>query len=138
MIRDKKLNLNNYSIGQLINKADMASKDRSFFLAETLIKEAIKQKPDDPYIYSKLCDILRMSEKPKKALKATDDLPFKKNLPFLTSRAAAMCDLGMYKRASREIAPVLAEGYSCSKVSALRIVKRIKRNAPGVYKVKGY
>jgi len=89
--------------------------------------------PEDPAALSVLCSSLRKLGKPEEALERTKDYKYH-NAALLTSRAAAMCDLGLWKEAKHEVCIALAISKDDSeKAEVFNVVKRIKDAAPYLY-----
>ena len=78
-----------------------------------------------------LCSVLRKQGAPEKALHETEASPHLPYSPLLTSRAAAMCDLGMWEAAKREVVRVLAMPGDHD--GAFEVVHRIKASRPDLY-----
>lgn len=99
--------------------------------AEALIRRALKLSPGHLGALAMLCSTLRARRKPSQALQETE--PWKKHSygPLLTSRAAALCDLGRWVEAKKTISRVLAMG---SSDEAWSVVRRIKKARPDLYR----
>jgi hypothetical protein len=78
-----------------------------------------------------LCSAFRAQNAPERALEETEAHRQVSYPPLLTSRAGAMCDLGMWEEAKREIARVLAQPVDHS--DAFLVVHRIKAARPDLY-----
>ena len=74
-----------------------------------------------------LCSTLRALGKPAEAVRVTEQWHNTNYGPLLTSRAAALCDLGEWRAAKRIIARVHNSD------SAASVVGRIKRARPDLY-----
>jgi tetratricopeptide (TPR) repeat protein len=83
-----------------------------------------------------LCSILRETHRPEEALAVAERFRGSGYPPILTSRAAALCDLGRWEEAIRQIRQVLAIGMrtGTSSGEALAVYSRIKAGAPGLLK----
>jgi len=129
----KEVENSNYTVEELIKKADIEKNSKNFVIAERYIKKAISKSPENLMLYAKLCSFLRELGKPEEALAETEKIKNYKNSALSISRAGAMCDLGRYLEAKKEIAPILASGSTRSKEYAFFIVNRIKKEAPELY-----
>ncbi len=100
-------------------------------LAEQHIWEVMAKDPERSDTRSTLCSILRAKGEPQRALDETAKFTAKGNPPLLTSRAAAMCDLGRWEDAKKEVGRALAIQDS---PEAFEVVRRIKRERLDLYK----
>ena len=99
--------------------------------AEALIRRALKLSPGHLGALAMLCSTLRARHKPMQALNETEQWKSADYPPLLTSRAAALCDLGRWVEARQTIARVLAMGGSDE---AWSVVHRIKKVRPDLYR----
>jgi tetratricopeptide (TPR) repeat protein len=100
--------------------------------AHRLAHRAHALRPDHAGTAAVLCSILRDLGRPSEALSVAD--PFRRTgyRPVLTSRAAALCDLGHWDDALRQIRQVFAIGRGKGSRESLAVYGRIKANAPGL------
>lgn len=94
-----------------------------YFIELILLKE-----PGDPATLAVLCSLLRKIGNPKEALKRTENYSYPNGALF-TSRAAAMCDLGLWEDAYYVIVKAL-EMPSRNRQEAWNVFKRIKEARP--------
>jgi hypothetical protein len=83
-----------------------------------------------------LCSVLRDSGRPEEALAIADRFSRSSYPPILTSRAAALCDLGRWQEALQQIRQVLAIGMKSrgeGSSEALAVHGRIKASAPELF-----
>lgn len=96
------------SVPLLIKYAREAKEMGSLKLAEELTERALATEPRNPYAIALLSSVFRNQRQPRKAVEITNDLPNTcQTAAVLTSRAAALCDLGMSAEAERTIRKVL-------------------------------
>jgi hypothetical protein len=62
-----------------------------------------------------------------------EDFAGSKYEPLLTSRAAALCDLGRWEDANRQIRRVIAISNDPEQEEAHNVLKRIQQNAPELF-----
>jgi len=110
---------------------DKSALSVSIYIMEELI---LPKNPGDSATLSVLCSLLRKIGKPQEALEKTKNYSYP-SAPLLTSRAAAMCDLELWKEAKHEVGRALAMIKNNSdKQEAFNVVIRIKEAAPYLYK----
>lgn len=118
------------SVGrELLRDAARAREDGRLARAESLIRRFLKTHPHDQGARSFLCSVLR--ERGQPALALLEAIPMK-GLPgpmLRTTRAAAWCDLGEWKRARDEIALAIASGHP-REPHTMRVLKRIRSVRP--------
>ena len=117
-------------IGLLIKRAVNARDWSQYSRSEKLARRILKLKPSNQPALAILCATLRAGGYPQKALDETDGY---KNLPcppLLTSRAAALCDLGRWEEAKKTVGRSLAISQSGE---AYSVVNRIKAARPDLY-----
>ncbi len=114
----------------LLDHAKAAARAGQMTRAERLVRKALEIQPGHGGAAAVLSSVLRQRRAPDRALQETEHCRDPRNLPLLTSRAAAYCDLGRWEEAKREIAPVLAQGDADG---ALAVVRRIKAARPDLY-----
>lgn len=113
-------------IKRAVNARDWLQYSRS----EKLARRILQLEPSNQPALAILCAALRARGFPQKALTETDDY---KNLPYpvlLTSRAAALCDLGRWEEAKKTVGRSLAINKS---EEAYSVVNRIKSEKPDLY-----
>jgi tetratricopeptide (TPR) repeat protein len=98
-----------------------------------IIEYILNKTPNESATLSILCSLLRKIGKPEEAIKRTNNYNLS-NAALLTSRAAAMCDLGQWENAKKEVGRALAiiKGNN-GKHEAFNVVNRIKENRPDLY-----
>jgi len=103
--------------------------------ALNLAKRALKTKPNNDFAATIVCSILRSMNRSEEALKLANTLIQSGStcLPLLTSRAAALCDLGRWSEALRLIRQVLAKSGRKNNGEALLVWSRIKSFAPHLF-----
>ena len=114
----------------LIKRAVNARNWLQYGRSEKLARRILKLEPSNQAALAILCATLRAGGFPQKALTETDDY---KNLPYpvlLTSRAAALCDLGRWEEAKKTVNRSLAIHKSGE---AYSVVNRIKAAKPNLY-----
>lgn len=134
-IANKEIDLSNLENKELTTLAsnfkDADAPGISLYIIENLI---LTKDPKDSFALSVLCSLLRKLGKPKEALEKTKNNSGQSTALF-TSRAAAMCDLGLWKEAHDEVGRALGkEKDPQKKIEAFNVVKRIKEAAPYLYK----
>jgi hypothetical protein len=115
---------------ELLRRAKMARDRLQYKRAERLARRAHDLRPDDVRIASVLCSVLREACKPRESLELADRFRDSGYAPLLTSRAAALCDLGRWAEALTQIRAVLAAGKS---EPAQAVYQRIRTVAPEVF-----
>lgn len=130
---DRLFTVDTGNVDELLERVDEEKEALNLDIAEDYVRKAIGLNPKNFEAYAKLCSVLRANGRPEQALKETEKFRSGKNFSLLTSRAAAMCDLDLYEKAKKELGPVLARAKGESKMIALMVVNRIKKEAPWVY-----
>lgn len=114
----------------LIERAVNARNWLQYSRSEKLARRILKLEPSSQPALAILCAALRARGFPQEALAETDDY---KGLPYpalLTSRAAALCDLGRWEEAKKTVGRSLAISNS---EEAHSVVNRIKAAKPDLY-----
>ena len=114
----------------LIKRAVNARNWRQYSRSEKLARRIIELEPSNQPALAILCATLRARGYPQKALDETDDYKNVQNPPLLTSRAAALCDLGRWEEAKKTVGRSLAIRES---EEAYSVVNRIKATRPDLY-----
>jgi tetratricopeptide (TPR) repeat protein len=103
-------------------------------LALSIVTRVLVLEPQNGFAIARASSILRAKGQPEKALDVTNQLPeSKQGHAVLTTRAAALCDLGRWPEALRVVRRALALLGSCPKIEAteaLSVFERIRRCAP--------
>ena len=115
---------------KLIKRAKNAKNNEQFERAEKLSKKILSIEPGNLSAYAVLCSSLRRKGFPEEALQKTEEYRNSNSVPLLTSRAAALCDIGKWERAKNVIGKALALGGSGE---AFAVVNRIKKERPDLY-----
>jgi predicted Zn-dependent protease len=115
----------------LLERAKQARDNQQFDRAIQLLQRVLKLRPGYAGALAVLCSVLRKQGRPEKALHETEAARHLPYSPLLTSRAAAMCDLGMWEATKQEIARVLA--MPGDRGEAFEVVHRIKAARPDLY-----
>ena len=118
------------NFGELLDRARGAREAKQWRRAEHLARQALVLRPGDPGALASLCAALRALSRPEIALAESAKPSGKPTAALLTTRAAAMCDLGMWPEAKREVGRALAMGTSGE---AYNVVHRIKSARPELY-----
>ena len=116
---------------ELFDRAKKAVAVGQLKRAEELARKAYNQDPLNSGRAAAFCSILRQIECPKKALAIADLHKNSDYAPILTSRSGALCDLGRWEDALRQINQVLAK--KGSDEPALLVYGRIKSYAPHLF-----
>ena len=115
---------------RLVQMASTARDALQYDRAEELCQRAIRMNPTDLAPYTVLSSVLRARGDSRHALKATEPFKHISSPALLTTRAAALCDLGRYKDAKRCVGRALAIAGS---EEAFSVVRRIKKVCPELY-----
>lgn len=115
----------------LLERASTARDALQHERAEKLVRRALRLSPGNPGALAILCSVLRARGLPQQALDETEAFRAMSYPPLLTSRAAALCDLGRWEEAKREVgrALAIAEGSE----EAFSVARRIKAARPDLY-----
>lgn len=118
-------------VPELISTACVARDSGQYARAELLIRRALAKEPDNLAARVVLSSILRVRGCPEQALAETDRFRSASDPALHTTRAAALCDLGRWEEAKREVARALAISRN---EEAFMVVCRIKAAAPELYR----
>src|SRR6266446_5628259 len=83
-------------IQQLLDRAKMARDAKSLTRAKRLVERVLRANPHHLGAAAVLSSVLREQLAPDQALAVADRFPGCRYTPLLTSRAAALCDLGRW------------------------------------------
>lgn len=109
----------------LLSAAMNAKAAGDFPRADRLLARALAIRPAHEGALCVLCSLRRLQQDPERGLEETAAVgATSRYAPLLTSRAAALCDLGRWEEAGRQIEVVLAMGNVSDE--ALAVVKRIQ------------
>jgi ribonuclease HI len=115
----------------LLGRAARAREARQFIRAERLAQRSLQLEPSNLAAAAVLCSVLRAQGKPKQAIDQTQSFKWANHSPLLTSRAAALCDLGRWDEARETISRAL--GIESSD-QAFSVVCRIKAKRPELFR----
>jgi ribonuclease HI len=121
---------NTSDVCTLLERASKAREALQHERAERLARQCLKLDPNNHAALAVLCAVLRARGLPQKALGETNNYRDTDNVPLLTSRAAALCDLKRWEEAKRTIGRALAIEKS---EEAFNVVHRIKAARPDLY-----
>jgi len=124
---------------QLISRARNAKTQTQYGRAEGLARRALQLSPGNLWAVTVLCSCLRALGKPEDALR--ESAPYKNEIfpPMITTRAAALCDLGRWEEAKIEISRVFSIQRKHDLWHYLEpsiVLKRIKSARPELFKGK--
>jgi len=114
----------------LIRAAHVADKSNQYARAARLFARALSEYPKS-YIASMYCSLLRRMGKAEVAVQVADRFARCDNAPLLTTKAAALCDLGRYEEALRVVRQALALD---PHHDAFRVQSRIKSVRPDLFR----
>ncbi len=117
-------------VPELISTACAARDAGQHSRAELLIRRALAKEPGNLAARVVLSSTLRARGYPEQALAETNALRSANHPALHTTRAAALCDLGQWEEAKREIGRALAIS---SDEESFSVVRRIKAAAPELY-----
>jgi tetratricopeptide (TPR) repeat protein len=118
-------------IYDLTHRAKIAREAKQYARAESLARRVLRLNPKSHAAAAVLCASLRACGRASQALEETDRFKHTENVPLLTSRAAALCDIGRWEEAKHTLGKALALGGG---EEAFLVVKRIKRARPDLYR----
>ncbi len=118
-------------VDELITRAQAARDNHQFDRAVRLLRRVVTKHPRHKVAWAVLSSTLRKQNAPERALEQTEDLKSLNCAAVFVSRAAAMCDLGMWEEAKHEVAIALAIGGA--NAAAFAVVNRIKASRPDLY-----
>ncbi len=132
-IFNKEIDFSKLHSRELMSIASNCKDAGLYNVSHYLIESILSKSGEDAATLSVLCSLLRKMGKPEEALQRTESCN-SKNGPLLTSRAAAMCDLGLWEKAKKEISKAFAlSGDSSNKGEAFSVYSRIKSARPDLY-----
>ncbi|MCB8943979.1 MAG: hypothetical protein H6658_09510 [Ardenticatenaceae bacterium] len=117
-------------ISELITRSQNARNTQQYDRAERLARRILTLEPNSHVGAAILCAVLRLRSHPAQAIQETNHFLPTGNAALLTSRAAALCDLGRWEEAQRSVGQALAIQTS---EEAFMVVKRIKAERPDLY-----
>lgn len=123
---------------ELVSRAQAAVEARQLERAERLARRAYDLAQSNYGTAAVLSKILRVKGRPEEALKIADQHVRSNYPPVLTSRAAALCDLGRWNDALYQIRQVLAivrQSRKHGAEEAFAVHARIKANASHLFSV---
>ena len=123
-------------IQELLDKARDAKEQTQYGRAEGLARRALQFSPCNLYAVAVLCSCLRHQGKPEEALKESAPYKTEGYPPLITTRAAALCDLGRWKDAKIEISKVLSykkKNDDWKYSEPFQVLKRIKTVRPDLF-----
>src|ERR1043166_901190 len=104
-------------------------------LAEEVTQHALVAEPRNPYTIALLSSVFRNQGQAQKAVEVTNHLPGTcQTAAVLTSRSAALCDLGMSAEAERTIRKVLRMLRNASRIEATEafaVLRRARQSRDG-------
>jgi predicted Zn-dependent protease len=115
---------------ELLKRVHIACSTKQYDRAENILRHILSKDPSNLSVISVLCAVLREKGLSDKAIEETSHLKHSKNLALSTCRSAALCDMGLWEDAKKEIGRVLAVR---SSDEAFNVVKRIKKHRPDLY-----
>lgn len=115
---------------RLVEMASQAREALQFDRAEELCNRACNLQPGNPVPYTVLSSVLRKRGDPQHAVEVTEPYKYCDSPALLTTRAAALCDLGRWDEAKKTVGRSLAMGASDE---AFSVVARIKKDCPRLY-----
>lgn len=115
---------------ELTHRAKIAREAKQYARAESLARRVLQLNPKNHAAAAVLCASLRARGLASQALGETDSLKHTDNVPLLTSRAAALCDIHRWEEAKQTLGRALALGGG---EEAFLVVKRIKQARPDLY-----
>jgi len=117
-------------VPQLLAAACQARDAGQYRRAEELLRRAQFMEPGNLAVLAVLSSVYRASGHPAQAVAATDAYRDANDPVLLTTRAAALCDLGRWEEAKRTVGHSLAIE---SSDEAFSVVHRIKAARPDLY-----
>ncbi len=117
-------------LDEKLDLAKRARADRNLLLAEQILRVLFHDHPHHRGVVVQLSSVLRERGLPEEALTITAPFVNSSYAPIFTTRAAALCDLGRWEDAKREVARALALG---KEEEAFAVVSRIKKARPDLY-----
>jgi tetratricopeptide (TPR) repeat protein len=122
---------------ELLDRATDARAQRQYSRAEGLARKALQLSPSDLRAVAILSSCLRSLGKPEEALKESASYKAENYPPLITTRAAALCDLGRWEDAKMEISRTLLiakKHSSWGYYEPFRVLNRIRTARPDLFK----
>jgi predicted Zn-dependent protease len=119
---------------EMVKRAQYAREHGQVPRALRLLRRAAAVRPGHVGTAAVLCSTLRQAGQPAEALKVAERHGASPYQPLLTSRAAALCDLGRWEEAHRLIRRVIATTKGKPAEEALSVRIRIRSNAPQLFR----
>ncbi|MBL8792723.1 MAG: hypothetical protein JNM56_02330 [Planctomycetia bacterium] len=123
-------------LSELLSRAKRAQATGQLQRALRLARRAFEGNRKHLGAAAVLCGVLREIGRPTEALAIANTAGVYEYPPILTTRAAALCDLGQWNEALRQINAVIANGVKRTgrgSDQALAVRGRIKANAPDLF-----
>jgi tetratricopeptide (TPR) repeat protein len=120
------------SIKELLERSVKAKSAGQYTRSEKLTRRVLSIDPENLGALAILSSCLRLTGKPESALQETEGFKTANYTPLITSRAAALCDLGRWEEAKKTIGRSLA--IRKNNLEAFTVVNRIKSERPDLYK----
>ena len=115
----------------LLERAKKAREFKQYERAVKLAQRAVYLHPHNTGAAAVLSSCLRVTGRPRDALRETDGFDKTRYAPLLNTRAAALCDLGRWEEAKTVIGRALAIGTDGEE--SFQVVNRIKAAKPELY-----
>ena len=113
----------------LMDHATKARNARQWSRSERLARRAMNMRPNSEAAAAVLSAALRALGKPSEALAVTDGFKRSSSVALLTTRAAALCDVGQWREARNTISVAFAVGGD-RPAEAFSVLARIRAAAP--------
>lgn len=123
-------------IQELLETAKVARNSDNPERAIRLLERVLASDPKHAGALAVLCSTYRGTRRPEAALEAANRAPESNYPPLITTRAAALCDLGRWSEALSMIRRAIASSPSRSEAANL-VYSRIKAEAPHLFKDRG-
>ncbi len=117
----------------LIAEATKASNNQQFKRAIKLAEKALEQSENNHTAATELSSALRQSGNSRRAVEVTERFRHSNSPALLTTRAAALTDIGEYEEAHSVIRRALAASRGGSKGPAFLVYNRLKKEAPELF-----
>ena len=121
---------------QLLDRASDAKAQTQYDRAVRLARKVLQLTPGSLGAATIICSCLRALGKPEEALKESAPYKNENYPPLITTRAAALCDLGRWKDAKIEISKVLSfekKNDAWKYSEPFQLLKRIKTVRPDLF-----
>jgi len=130
-----------HNSASLMKYSGIAKKLDYLDLALKIVARVLVLEPQNGFAIARASSIFRAKGQPEKALDVSNQLPeSRQGHAVLTTRSAALCDLGRWPEALRVIRRALALLRSCPKIEAteaLSVFERIRHGAPCLFPQSG-